>query len=368
MTSALPADAPQPSTRAERKAIERRARRKRVVAISLSAAAMSALAGLGASAIAQANVGMDHPSPVVDQQAVSGKMFADASVSAFGPAVDRDPASSSSASNPAGTSRPSDVVSAGFTTLGVQWPVDLKQVTLSDPFGMRLHPILGVLRMHYGQDYSGAAGTRIGSMASGTVVDVIPVDDGGLGVHVVIEHTIDGKTVRSVYAHLLIGSTAVKVGDQVKAGQLVGLMGSTGMSTGPHLHFEVIVDGTHVDPELFLKKYALSQEVDIFGMPGATADATQDTQREDGGYVPAESATFTPPASPVPAAPDPTTAPAPTEEPIPTIPGTEEPIPTETPADDVPGTEPPATGAPAEETLVPSPAEETSAPTETPAV
>jgi murein DD-endopeptidase MepM/ murein hydrolase activator NlpD len=112
-------------------------------------------------------------------------------------------------------------------------------------FGPRLHPIYGVVRMHSGLDMDGKTGDPVFASKEGEVL--FAGVRGGYGNAIVIEH--DGS-VTTVYAHLSkIGVTA---GDHVATGEAIGLVGSTGLSTGPHLHFEVRVGGVAKDPELFL--------------------------------------------------------------------------------------------------------------------
>ena len=96
-------------------------------------------------------------------------------------------------------------------------------------------------------------GSPIQVMADGVVSTVVPVDGGGLGVYVVIDHIIDGQNVQSWYGHMLTGSVKVSEGETVKVGQQVGQVGTTGTSTGAHLHFEVHVDGAPTDPFAWLK-------------------------------------------------------------------------------------------------------------------
>ena len=99
-------------------------------------------------------------------------------------------------------------------------------------------------------DLTPGIGTPIQAMADGVVT--VATSDGTYGEYVVIEHLIDGQRVESLYAHMLSGSTAVQVGQQVKVGELVGLVGNTGLSTGAHLHFEVRPDGVPVAPFVWL--------------------------------------------------------------------------------------------------------------------
>ena len=108
---------------------------------------------------------------------------------------------------------------------------------------------------HQGNDFLPGAGTAILSIADGVVVAATN-DDGSLGVHVEIEHVIDGETVISTYSHMAMGSLNLSVGDTVAGGQQVGLVGSTGASTGPHLHFQILLaDGTPISPVPWLAKH-----------------------------------------------------------------------------------------------------------------
>jgi murein DD-endopeptidase MepM/ murein hydrolase activator NlpD len=109
------------------------------------------------------------------------------------------------------------------------------------PFGQRRHPILGYTRLHAGIDIDGPPGAAIGAAASG---DVIYAGwRGGYGNAVIIDH---GGGMATLYAHQ--SNLAVSNGDEVLLGDVVGYVGSTGLSTGPHLHFEVRIDGKPVDP------------------------------------------------------------------------------------------------------------------------
>jgi murein DD-endopeptidase MepM/ murein hydrolase activator NlpD len=119
----------------------------------------------------------------------------------------------------------------------VQWPIDPASA-VSSGFGFRISPCSGCSSDHQGVDFDPGSGTPIASIADGTVVEA-GTESGGLGVHVVVQHDIDGQVVRSVYGHMISGSMAVSVGQTVTRGQLVGLVGSTGASTGAHLHFEI---------------------------------------------------------------------------------------------------------------------------------
>ncbi len=133
----------------------------------------------------------------------------------------------------------------GVTTFTlVQYPVPTG-TTVSSGFGLRV--CNGCDTNHTGTDFNPGNGHPIQSIADGMVVEV-SFDAGGYGQHVVVEHVIDGQIVRSLYAHMQAGSPPVAVGDVVLRGQQLGLVGQTGQATGPHLHFEIIIDGTKIDP------------------------------------------------------------------------------------------------------------------------
>jgi len=112
---------------------------------------------------------------------------------------------------------------------------------LSSGFGMRFHPILNYSRMHQGIDFAAPTGTPVVASAGGRVAQA--GWGGGYGNLIVIDH---GKGMRTRYAHL--HRMNVKTGQQVSQGQVIGQVGSTGMSTGPHLHYEVWQNGRPVDP------------------------------------------------------------------------------------------------------------------------
>lgn len=119
----------------------------------------------------------------------------------------------------------------------VQWPI-APASDISSGFGWRVAPCSwGCSSDHQGVDFDPGYGTPIHVVADGVVVE--SSSDGGLGQHVVVEHSIDGVMVQTVYGHMIFGSQTVRVGATVTRGQIIGDVGSTGASTGPHLHFEV---------------------------------------------------------------------------------------------------------------------------------
>ena len=115
---------------------------------------------------------------------------------------------------------------------------------LSSAFGNRKHPILGYNKLHTGTDFAAPSGTPI--MASGTGKITRARWCGGGGNCVKIKHN---TTYETVYAHMKNFAKGIKEGRKVKQGQIIGYVGSTGMSTGPHLHYEVIVNGKKVNSQ-----------------------------------------------------------------------------------------------------------------------
>jgi murein DD-endopeptidase MepM/ murein hydrolase activator NlpD len=110
-------------------------------------------------------------------------------------------------------------------------------------FGLRRHPILGYTKMHTGVDWAGASGTPIYAAGNG----VIEKEgwESGYGKFILIQHNNGYETA---YGHMSAYARGVNEGDHVRQGQLIGFMGSTGLSTGSHLHFEIRVNGRFVDP------------------------------------------------------------------------------------------------------------------------
>jgi murein DD-endopeptidase MepM/ murein hydrolase activator NlpD len=130
----------------------------------------------------------------------------------------------------------------GNGTGSMIWPVN---GTVTSGYGYRIHPILGKRILHTGIDIAASSGTSIWAADGGAVIYATWVS--GYGNTVAIDH---GGGISTLYAHQ--SSMAVSVGQTVKKGQVIGYVGSTGYSTGPHLHFEVRVNGTPVDPMGYL--------------------------------------------------------------------------------------------------------------------
>ncbi len=124
----------------------------------------------------------------------------------------------------------------------LRWPLDSLKVTSG--FGPRVAPCAGCSTFHNGVDFDPGFGAPVYAIAAGVVIETNSPFNVSLGVHVGIEHVIDGQKIVSYYGHLKYGSMPLSVGDTVKVGQVIGLVGNTGESTGPHLHFEILVNGT----------------------------------------------------------------------------------------------------------------------------
>ncbi|MCD7099400.1 M23 family metallopeptidase [Stenotrophomonas sp. MMGLT7] len=121
-------------------------------------------------------------------------------------------------------------------------------------FGRQVHPITKKVTGHAGDDWPAPEGTPIPAAYAGEVKEIRnqfnPASGTGWGWYVLLEHSVRGQVVKTRYAHMRQRSP-LQVGDKVVKGQVIGEAGSTGGSTGPHLHFEVIVNNTPVDPSTF---------------------------------------------------------------------------------------------------------------------
>jgi murein DD-endopeptidase MepM/ murein hydrolase activator NlpD len=126
------------------------------------------------------------------------------------------------------------------------WPA---RGPITSPFGMRVHPVTGVYKLHTGTDLGIPCGTPVHVARAGTIIQA--GWNSAYGWRTVVSHgNVDGVLLTTTYNHQ--SHIGVAVGDQVAAGQVIGLSGTTGFSTGCHLHFEVYVNGALVDPEPWL--------------------------------------------------------------------------------------------------------------------
>ncbi len=122
-------------------------------------------------------------------------------------------------------------------------PVANKDLTrVASGYGMRIHPIYKTYKMHTGMDFTAPVGTDIYSTGSGTVVEV-EYGSGGYGKHVIVDH---GFGYQTLYGHMY--KVNVKRGQKVLRGEVLGSVGNTGTSTGPHLHYEVVKNGIKINP------------------------------------------------------------------------------------------------------------------------
>ncbi|WP_020387049.1 M23 family metallopeptidase [Kribbella catacumbae] len=129
---------------------------------------------------------------------------------------------------------------------GLSYPLN---TYITSPFGMRFHPVLHYWKLHDGTDFGGGCGTPIRAAASGVVTD--KYYNGGYGNRLFVSHgVIDGSSITTVYNHL--SKYKARVGQRVAKGQIIGYVGTTGYSTGCHLHFMVYQDGTVVNPMKWL--------------------------------------------------------------------------------------------------------------------
>ncbi|MGX1298773.1 murein DD-endopeptidase MepM/ murein hydrolase activator NlpD [Streptomyces albogriseolus] len=137
----------------------------------------------------------------------------------------------------------------GVQTVGARLQPPVVTLSVTSPFGSRRHPLTGVTKLHTGVDFDAPQGAQV-SAAWGGVVEFAGMTP-AYGYRVVIDHgAVDGKRLQTTYSHL--SALQVSTGQGLSNGQAVGLVGSTGLSTGPHLHFEVLLDGQYTDPVAWL--------------------------------------------------------------------------------------------------------------------
>ena len=141
----------------------------------------------------------------------------------------------------------SPVIGGTTTTVnGIKWTVPCSYWRVSSPFGYRYHPLSGAWKMHNGVDLTGPEGTPIVATRSGYVTTAA-YQAGGAGNYVSLSH---GDGFGSIYMHMT--HYVVKYGQYVEAGQVIGYMGTTGGSTGVHLHFGISYNGTYVNPAKYI--------------------------------------------------------------------------------------------------------------------
>ncbi len=142
----------------------------------------------------------------------------------------------------------SDALYTNDPEAAIQWPFKVG-VAMSSGYGPRWG------RLHAGIDLVPGDGAPIQAIADGTV-RIATESGGGYGVTAYVDHVIDGKVVTSHYSHMQYGSLRVKAGEKIKVGDIIGLVGNTGHSYGAHLHFEIIVNGSTIDPLPWMRENA----------------------------------------------------------------------------------------------------------------
>lgn len=152
----------------------------------------------------------------------------------------------------------------------------------TSPFGPRTHPITGEETLHTGSDFAAEDGTEILAAADGTVAEAQYTDSGG-GI-VVIDHQVDGQRLATAYIHMWEDGIHVQTGDEVTAGQHIADVGSSGQSTGAHLHFEIREggpDGDYTDPAAWLNDH---DAADLPEAEGGNPEPGEDgCETDDGG-------------------------------------------------------------------------------------
>ena len=147
-------------------------------------------------------------------------------------------------------------------------PVSNKDLDrIASGFGMRIDPVYGTPKLHKGLDFTAQQGTPIYATGDGTVI-LAGFAEGGYGNHVIINH---GYGYETLYGHMV--RIKARAGQKVKRGEVIGWVGSTGKSTGPHCHYEVHVDGNAVDPVYFFYNDLNAEQYDRLLKIAATGSA-----------------------------------------------------------------------------------------------
>jgi murein DD-endopeptidase MepM/ murein hydrolase activator NlpD len=150
-------------------------------------------------------------------------------------------------------------------------PVSNKDLTrVASGFGYRIDPIYKTVKLHAGLDFAAPQGTPIYATANGTVT-VAGNTGNGYGNHVVINH---GYGYETLYGHMV--KVKAKAGQQVKRGEVIGYVGSTGKSTGPHCHYEVHKNGQKIDPVYFFYNDLSPEQYDLLLKRAAAANQSFD--------------------------------------------------------------------------------------------
>jgi len=245
-------------------AVRRGTRKRRV--LTTATASLSAIAAIGLLAIGittpiGALLGSDQAtvaSAALAASAAESSAADDEQIQAFVAADDATTQSLDRISDYEAATFADMAESAGIDTSGaffvndptadIQWPFAVG-TGMSYGYGMRSG------RMHQGIDFTPGNGAPIQAIADGTV-RVATESGGGYGVHVYIDHVIDGEVITSHYGHMQYGSLRVVAGQKVEVGDVIGLVGDTGHSFGAHAHVELLKGGATFDPMPWFEKYA----------------------------------------------------------------------------------------------------------------
>ena len=174
----------------------------------------------------------DDPPAVETKRAHSGDLFA--LLASFPQVVERRAAAR-------GTTRATSMQAVRAALLDSGNPLPLRKEVLSSPFGMRMHPLLGVWRPHLGVDLAAPAGTPVYATADGLVSAA--GRRGGYGLAITLQHA---RGLETLYGHM--SRLNVSNGQRVQRGEVIGWVGSTGLSTGPHLHYGTLLNGRAYNP------------------------------------------------------------------------------------------------------------------------
>lgn len=169
-----------------------------------------------------------------------------------------------------GSFEPSDIPE----TTRIVMPLPPGSYSISDSYGWRIHPFTGERAFHHGTDFPAGDGTPIMAIADGVVRLAGPV--GGYGNLIVVEHTVGGQPVASAYAHMWSSGIYVTAGQTVSAGDVIGAVGSSGQSTGAHLHLEIRPGGwghDSTDPLVWLAAHD-AEGVEAIGLPAGCRPPT----------------------------------------------------------------------------------------------
>ncbi|TFD76740.1 M23 family metallopeptidase [Cryobacterium sp. Sr8] len=151
-----------------------------------------------------------------------------------------------------GGTLPTDSASASPVISG-DWALPVTGYTITDDFGPRAAPCAYCSTLHWGMDMGSGCNAPVYATSSGTIAKV--GEEGSYGFRIMIDHP---GAVQTLYAHLALGSATVSPGDTVQAGTVIAREGTTGMSTGCHLHFETRLNGERINPVPFLQAHGIT--------------------------------------------------------------------------------------------------------------